>query len=137
MSTARTVVDLLLGEDDEPKKPLGDPYKQIARQVARGINKPDPLATSWTGSEAFYVSPPGNYGTVGHSELAMHVGAAGKPILRYALFKNNAGWVSWVQIEVETDPHAVLARGGRKTRVVDGTVGELLPHELRRKHGLT
>jgi hypothetical protein len=122
--------ELKLEEAEEPKKSgLSPGMKQMAKLAAgRMVGKEDPIYTSWTGNEAFYVSPPGDYGVVGSSELAMHTGIAGKPILRYALFKNRAGQVVWAHIEI------LSARGDK--RVTDGTVGELLPFEVRQKHGL-
>ena len=130
MTTAQHIVDVLLGEADEPRPGLSPSMKAAAKQAAKGIHTQDPLARSWTGNDAVYVSPSGNHGTVGYSELAMHTGIAGKPILRYALFKSSDGRINWAQVETER-PNAP-----DHPRVTDGTVGELLPHELRRKHEL-
>jgi len=88
------------------------------------------LTTSWTGSKAQYVSPPGprpaGYGAIPHSELAMHTRFAGRPAVRFALFTEPDGRdpsVRWAHVQDD--------RG----HVLDGLPGEVLPDEVRRKLG--
>jgi len=94
----------------------------------RSRRNPMDLATSWTGSKAGYISPPGRYGAMQYSELAMHTGGAGKHVVRFALWRRpRKGYgpkapldmVNWAQVE--------LSDG----RVIDGTPSEVLPGEVR------
>lgn len=84
----------------------------------------NPLEIAWTGKKANYVSPIGEYGRVGYSELAMHTRAAGQSVVRYALWdRDGDNRVNWAQIE--------LADG----RIIDGLPGEVLPDQVRRDLG--
>ena len=90
---------------------------------------PDPAATyglkidrAWQGATARIVSryaKDDEYGHVPYSELAMHTGAAGKPIIRYALFYNDRGYPSWA--------HVLTADG----HILDGTPNEVLSPEVK------
>lgn len=83
------------------------------------------IDTAWTGKKADFVSKRGDYGAAPHSELAMHTGTAGARIVRFALFSDANRWpfVTWAHIETSTG------------RVLDGTAGEVLPTDVRRKLG--
>jgi hypothetical protein len=95
--------------------------------MKRGARRnPHALDVAWTGQRAHYVSPRGNYGETGYSELAMHTGGAGKGVVRFALWRRPAkGWsgprnaVSWAQVE--------YANG----QILDGLPSEVLPGKVR------
>jgi len=84
-----------------------------------------PLDVSWTGKKADYVSPKGSYGTAPHSELMMHVGDAGKRVVRYALWagKEDPASVGWAHVETEDGS------------VTDGLPSEVLSQAIRRELG--
>ena len=93
----------------------------------RARRNPHALDVAWTGKKANYVSPRGNYGETGHSELAMHTGGAGKAVVRFALWKRPAkGWsgpidaVQWAQVEYPDG------------KILDGTPHEVLPPAVLR-----
>jgi hypothetical protein len=103
------------------------PYKNGKVMKRRTRRNPHSLEVAWTGKRASYVSPVGNYGTTGHSELAMHTGGAGKAVVRFALWKRPAkGWsgpadaVQWAQVEYPNG------------KILDGTPHEVLPPEVLR-----
>jgi hypothetical protein len=80
------------------------------------------LRTSWTGSQAAFLSDEGEHGKAPYSECAMHAQIAGKTITRYALFMDRgASYVTWAQVIVES-------------RVSDGLPSEVLSWDIRRKH---
>lgn len=89
------------------------------------VRRNRPIDTAWTGKKADFVSSKGDYGSAPYSELAMHTGASGARIVRYALFSDadRWPWVTWAHIETSTG------------QVLDGTPGEVLPAEVRRKLG--
>lgn len=77
-----------------------------------------------------YISAIADWGPVPHSELAMHTRIAGKPVKRYyvcALGPEPAHYAMSAAVEVE-EPTG-------ETHVTVGTVGELLPDEVRRSLG--
>lgn len=80
------------------------------------------IETAWTGRKADYVSPVGDYGAAGYSELAMHVGIAGKKIVQFALWseKGRRPHVTWA--------HVKTADG----KVTDGTAHEVLSPDILR-----
>jgi hypothetical protein len=86
----------------------------------RSRKNPMDIGVAWTGNKAAFVSPVGNYGEVGYSELAMHVGIAGKKVVQYALWSDRGRWpyVRWAQV-MTTDG-----------RVTDGLPHEVLPAEV-------
>lgn len=92
----------------------------------RTRRNPHALDVAWTGKKANYVSPRGNYGETGHSELAMHTGGAGKAVVRFALWKRPAkGYagpadaVNWAQVEYQNG------------QILDGLPSEVLPGKVR------
>lgn len=92
----------------------------------RARRNPHALDVAWTGKKANYVSPRGNYGQTGHSELAMHTGGAGKAVVRFALWKRPAkGYagpadaVNWAQVEYPDG------------QILDGLPSEVLPGKVR------
>ena len=98
--------------------------KTMKRRTRRN---PHALDVAWTGKKANYVSPRGNYGETGHSELAMHTGGAGKAVVRFALWKRPAkGYggpidaVQWAQVEYPDG------------KILDGTPHEVLPSAVLR-----
>ena len=84
-----------------------------------------PIDTAWTGKKADFLSKKGDYGSAPYSELSIHTGAAGARIVRFALFSDANRWpfVTWAHIETSTG------------QVLDGTPGEVLPTDVRRKLG--
>ncbi len=94
------------------------------RKKAR-VRRNRPIDTAWTGKKADFLSKKGDYGPAPYSELAMHTGAAGARIVRYALFSDGSRWpwVTWAHIETSTG------------QVLDGTPGEVLPSDVRRRLG--
>jgi hypothetical protein len=95
------------------------------RRSRRSRRNPLDIRTAWTGKKADFVSRRGNFGPAPHSELAMHTGAAGARIVRFALFSDKDRWpyVTWAHIETSTG------------QVLDGTPGEVLPSGVRRRLG--
>jgi hypothetical protein len=100
--------------------------KKAVKKSHKTRRNPHSIDVAWTGKKADYVSPPGNYGGTGHSELAMHTGGAGKAVVRFALWKRPAkGYagpsnaVQWAQVE--------YASG----QILDGLPSEVLPEGVR------
>lgn len=96
------------------------------RKIRRTRRNPASVDVAWTGKRASYVSPRGNYGATGYSELAMHTGGAGKEVVRFALWKRPAkGYsgpanaVNWAQVEYASGT------------VLDGLPSEVLPGKVR------
>jgi len=72
-----------------------------------------------------YVSPLGNYGEVGFSELAMHTRTAGLRVIQFALLSTDEAYprVTWAMVMTDNGT------------VTDGLPSEVLPAEIRRELG--
>jgi hypothetical protein len=97
-------------------------YPGVLGNRRRSRRNPHDIATAWTGKKADYVSPVGDYGAVGYSELAMHVGASGKRVVQFALWSEKDRWpnVTWAQIKTSDG------------KITDGTPHEVLPPDVLR-----
>jgi hypothetical protein len=98
--------------------PLPKVGSKGVRFMSRKSRKnPTSIDRAWNGKPANYVSPRGNYSEVGYSELAMHTRAAGKKVVRFALFhdRREGKSVRWAQVELENGT------------IIDGLTHEVLP----------
>lgn len=107
-------------------------YAILKNRKLRSRRNPWDVAKAWTGKMAGYVSPPGNYGATGYSELAMHTGGAGKHVVRFALWRRPAkgygpkapkDMVNWAQVEYSDG------------KILDGLPSEVLPEGVRQLIG--
>lgn len=111
-------------------------------QVRSGVVPPNGftrLESSWAlprDARELFISiyKPSGLGVVPHSELAMHAGAAGMPVVQYALYSfydddfEGSGRIAPGAIVSYLDPdgYEIVMRGG---------IGEVLPFEVSRKIG--
>jgi hypothetical protein len=89
-------------------------------------------AAGW--NPAAYVSAVGDYGTIPYSELAMHTRAGGAKVVQYALW--TGAWApgratSAAVLFLASPPHPAP----QSYAVLKGTVGEVLPNEVRHELG--
>jgi hypothetical protein len=102
----------------------------LKNRKLRSRRNPWDVAVAWTGKKAGYVSPVGNFGKTGWSELAMHTGGAGKHVVRFALWRRpSKGYsgpvnrVTWAQVEYSDG------------KILDGLPAEVLPEGVRQLIG--
>jgi len=102
----------------------------LKNRKLRSRRNPWDVAVAWTGKKAGYVSPVGNFGKTGWSELAMYTGGAGKHVVRFALWRRpSKGYsgpvnrVTWAQVEYSDG------------KILDGLPAEVLPEGVRQLIG--